>query len=346
MNRTGRSTVGSAMWSCKYCSISAFPTDPGELPDAEATVLNTTCLIPAAAAASISARPRATSRSVSGPAAPNATGGTPNTAMAPSRAGGRLAGSSKSPRANWAPAAARAAAVGASGSRTSARTGRPAARRRRVVAPPCLPVAPVTRMREPGLAGVTVVMASVLEVADTGTTGILHPLHRCPQGLRDMTPAPEQSAAIAGRADARRNREIVLRTAVRAFAEEGLELSLGRIAQRAGVGAGTVYRHFPSKEILLEAVLAEHVDTLAAAADRWAARAAPGDALFEFLLEVIEKSAGRQRVCDVLTADHGWPHALLAAAVQRFGEALDRLLRNAKLADAIRADVRADDLAT
>jgi AcrR family transcriptional regulator len=162
-----------------------------------------------------------------------------------------------------------------------------------------------------------------------------------------MTPAPasEQSAAIAGRADARRNREIVLRTAVRAFAEEGLELSLGRIAQRAGVGAGTVYRHFPSKEILLEAVLAEHVDTLAAAADRWAARAAPGDALFEFLLEVIEKSAGRQRVCDVLTADHGWPHALLAAAVQRFGEALDRLLRNAKLAGAIRADVRSDDLA-
>jgi AcrR family transcriptional regulator len=150
--------------------------------------------------------------------------------------------------------------------------------------------------------------------------------------------------APSARADARRNREIVLRTAARAFAEEGLEVSLGSIAQRAGVGAGTVYRHFPSKEILLEAVLAEHVDSLVDAADRWTARAAPGDALFGFLLEVIEKSAGRQPVCDALTANRGWPRATLAAASQRFGEALNRLLDNAKQAGAIRGDVQTDDL--
>ena len=148
-----------------------------------------------------------------------------------------------------------------------------------------------------------------------------------------------------GRADARRNREIVLRTAVRVFAEDGLEVSLGRIAHRAGVGAGTVHRHFPSKASLVEAVLAEHVEGLAAAADRWAERAAPGDALFEFLFEVIEKSAGRQRICDALTADRSWPHTVLAAATQRFGEALDRLLRKAKQAGAIRAEVQVDDLA-
>ncbi|MEU4227858.1 helix-turn-helix domain-containing protein [Nonomuraea sp. NPDC026600] len=151
-------------------------------------------------------------------------------------------------------------------------------------------------------------------------------------------------AAPAGRADARRNREIVLRTAIHVFAEEGLEVSLGRIAQRAGVGAGTVYRHFPSKEILVEAVLAEHIEGLVAAADRWAAHAPPGDALFGFLLEVIEKSAGRQHFCDVLTADRGWPRAVLAAAAQRFHDALERLLCDAKQAGAIRADVRADDL--
>lgn len=74
-------------------------------------------------------------------------------------------------------------------------------------------------------------------------------------------------------------------------------MSLGRIAQQAGVGAGTVYRHFPSKETLVEAVFAEHIEGLAATADRWAARTAPGDALFEFLLEVIGKSAGRKPVC-------------------------------------------------
>jgi AcrR family transcriptional regulator len=151
--------------------------------------------------------------------------------------------------------------------------------------------------------------------------------------------------AVAGRADARRNREVVLRTAARIFAENGLEMSLGQIAERAGVGAGTVYRHFPSKEILVEAVLADHVESLVDAADRWTARAAPGDALFGFLLEVVEKSAGRRPVCDALTADRSWPRAVLAAATQRFGAALQRLLDEARLADAIRADVRADDLA-
>jgi AcrR family transcriptional regulator len=169
---------------------------------------------------------------------------------------------------------------------------------------------------------------------------MINPFPRLEQGFRDMTSAPG-----AGRADARRNREIVLRTAVRVFAEDGLDVSLGRIAQRAGVGAGTVYRHFPSKEILVEAVLADHVESLVAAADRWAARAAPGDALFGFLLDVIENSAGRRHVCDALTADRSWPHVMLSAATQRFGEALDRLLRNAKQAGAIAGDVQADDLA-
>lgn len=157
-----------------------------------------------------------------------------------------------------------------------------------------------------------------------------------------MTTAP---AAVAGRADARRNREIVLRTAVGVFSEEGLDVSLGQIAQRAGVGAGTVYRHFPSKEILLEAVVAEHIEGLAAAAERWAARAAPGEALFGFLLEVIDKSAGRRPLCDALAANRGWPRAMMAAAGQRYREAADRLLCNAIQAGAIRADLRLDDLA-
>jgi len=149
----------------------------------------------------------------------------------------------------------------------------------------------------------------------------------------------------APRADARRNREVVLRTAAEVFAEDGLEVSLSRIARRAGVGAGTVYRHFPSKEILVEAVLADHIERMVVAADRWATQAAPGEALFGFLVEVIEKFAGRQAFCDALTADRGWPHATLGAAVQRFHEALDRLLAKAKQAGAIRPDVHADDLA-
>ncbi|GIH20034.1 TetR/AcrR family transcriptional regulator [Rugosimonospora africana] len=160
-----------------------------------------------------------------------------------------------------------------------------------------------------------------------------------------MTPVPSLPGATpAGRADARRNREVVLRTAVRVFAEDGMDVPLGRIAKRAGVGAGTVYRHFPSKEMLIEAVLAEHVESLVRAADRWTGRTAPGEALLGFLFEAIEKSAVRQGVCDALTADRGWPHVRLAAAAQRFGQALDRLLRDARRAGAIRADVQVDDL--
>lgn len=152
------------------------------------------------------------------------------------------------------------------------------------------------------------------------------------------------TAVPSERTDARRNRQVVLRTAMHVFAEDGLETPLSRIAQRAGVGAGTVYRHFPSKEILVEAVLAEHIDGMVRAADRWAARATPGDALLGFLFEAIEKSSGRQRVCDALTADKSWPRATLAAATRRFREALARLLLHAQRSGAVRADVRAEDL--
>ena len=146
------------------------------------------------------------------------------------------------------------------------------------------------------------------------------------------------------RTDARRNREIVLRTAIDAFSEEGVAVSLGRIAQRAGVGAGTVYRHFPSKDALLEAVLADHVEELVAAADRWAARADPGDALIGFLAQMSEKSAGRAHVCETLSTDRSWPRAVLGAAMRRYQEALQRLLRAAQSCGAVRADIDMDDL--
>ncbi|MER7011182.1 TetR/AcrR family transcriptional regulator [Saccharopolyspora sp. NPDC000359] len=122
-------------------------------------------------------------------------------------------------------------------------------------------------------------------------------------------------------------------------------VSLGQIAQYAEIGAETIYRHFPSKEVLVEAVLAEHVVELVTAAERWSARAAPDAALFGFLLEVIEKLAARKHFCDAFTADRSWPRAVLAEATTRFREALNDLLRNAKQAGAVRADVDAEDLA-
>ncbi|AKH83610.1 hypothetical protein AA958_16895 [Streptomyces sp. CNQ-509] len=156
-----------------------------------------------------------------------------------------------------------------------------------------------------------------------------------------MTAAPHD----IGRADARRNRTKVLAAASRAFDEHGTDISLGAIARQAGVGAGTVYRHFPSKEILLEAVLVRQVDDAVDAARRWAARADPVTAFFGFLLEVVDTSLGRKHACDALTAETNWPRPGLAASARRFRRALDELLRAAQQAGGVRTDVGADDVA-
>ncbi|MGW1624453.1 TetR/AcrR family transcriptional regulator [Streptomyces sp. NPDC002172] len=156
-----------------------------------------------------------------------------------------------------------------------------------------------------------------------------------------MTAAP----GSVGRADARRNRTKVLAAASRAFDEHGTDVSLGAIARQAGVGAGTVYRHFPSKEILLEAVLVQQIDDRVDAARRWAARTEPVAAFFGFLLEVVDASHGRKHACNALTTETSWPRPGLAASARRFRRALDDLLRAAQQAGGVRNDVSVDDVA-
>jgi AcrR family transcriptional regulator len=153
------------------------------------------------------------------------------------------------------------------------------------------------------------------------------------------------AAQDAGRADARRNRMKVLAAASQAFDEKGLDISLGAIARQAGVGAGTVYRHFPSKEILLEAVLVQQIDDLVDTARQWAARTGPVAAFFGFLLEVVDTSHGRKHACDALTTQTNWPRPSLAASARRFRRTLDELLRAAQRAGGVRTDVSTDDVA-
>lgn len=155
-----------------------------------------------------------------------------------------------------------------------------------------------------------------------------------------MTAAPQD----AGRADARRNRGKVLAAAAQAFDEHGSDFSLGAIARQAGVGAGTVYRHFPTKEILLESVLVQQVDHLVESARQWAARADPAAAFFGFLLELVDTSHGRRHACEALTEQASWPRPGLAVSVRRFRHALDGLLRAAQQAGGVRTDVTTDDV--
>ncbi|MEU1286619.1 TetR/AcrR family transcriptional regulator [Kitasatospora sp. NPDC005856] len=155
------------------------------------------------------------------------------------------------------------------------------------------------------------------------------------------------TAVIGGgdRADARRNRARVLAAAGEAFAERGLDVPLGDIARRAGVGAGTVYRHFPSKQALLEAVFARQLTDLVASGERRMARFAPTAAFFGFVLDVVETSHRRGPLCDVVAVDASWPRPVLTAAVLRFRQVLAALLEAAQRVGGVRADVGPDDVA-
>ncbi|MFF2950247.1 TetR/AcrR family transcriptional regulator [Kitasatospora sp. NPDC057965] len=154
------------------------------------------------------------------------------------------------------------------------------------------------------------------------------------------------TAVIGGgdRVDARRNRAKVLSAAGEAFAEQGLDVPLGEIARRAGVGAGTVYRHFPSKQALLEAVFVQHLNDLVASGERRMARFAPTEAFFGFLLDVVETSHRRGPMCDVVASDASWPRPVLTASVLRFRQVLAALLEAAQRVGGVRADIGPEDV--
>ncbi|GJF33458.1 hypothetical protein KNE206_61580 [Kitasatospora sp. NE20-6] len=146
------------------------------------------------------------------------------------------------------------------------------------------------------------------------------------------------------RADARRNRAKVLSAAGEAFAEQGLGVPIGEIARRAGVGAGTVYRHFPSKQALLEAVFAQHLNDMTTSGEQRAARSEPTEAFFGFLLDAVEKSHKGGHLCDVAAVDASWPRPVLTASVLRFRQVLTALLHAAQRAGGVRADIDPDDV--
>ncbi|GAB2994554.1 TetR/AcrR family transcriptional regulator [Amycolatopsis acidiphila] len=145
------------------------------------------------------------------------------------------------------------------------------------------------------------------------------------------------------RADARRNRARVLAAAQEAFADEGLAVPLDEIARRAGVGAGTVYRHFPSKESLFEAVVLDGVERLAEQARERLSEDDAGRAFFDFLEIVAEQALLNKALCEALESAGSGLSKRVEPATDfraRFGE----LLRRAQAAGAVRDDVEPGDL--
>jgi AcrR family transcriptional regulator len=146
-------------------------------------------------------------------------------------------------------------------------------------------------------------------------------------------PVPDEPAGAArpARADARRNREKVLRAAGEAFAASGFGVPLDEIAARAGVGPGTVYRHFPTKEALFEAVVQARLEDLVEDARRRCGAGDPGEAFFGFLARVGEEARAKRDLPDAIAV----PGPLRAA----LHEALETLLSRAQQAGAVRGDV-------
>lgn len=145
------------------------------------------------------------------------------------------------------------------------------------------------------------------------------------------------------RRDAERNRQRILEAASEAFNERGLEVSLDEIARYAGVGVGTVYRRFRTKEELVEALFLERLDSVAAIADDAFEAADPWSGLVSFMERMAELMAGDLGLRQMLIfATYG--RDLVAIARQRNAPLVERLVQRAQAAGQLRADVRPTDI--
>jgi len=146
------------------------------------------------------------------------------------------------------------------------------------------------------------------------------------------------------RADARRNRQQLLAAAEAVFAEEGLNVPVDDIARRAGVGVGTLYRHFPTKEALFEAVIVTHLEHLADEAVAMADSDDPGEALFGYLRRLSEEATAKRDLFDALTGAGINVKDRASGTKERLEQAADVLLRRAQDAGAVRPDVSLEEL--
>ncbi len=150
---------------------------------------------------------------------------------------------------------------------------------------------------------------------------------------------PCEEAARPLRADAQRNRARVLEAAESVFAAEGISVPVDVIAEKAGVGVGTLYRHFPTKEKLFEAVLIDRLATIAADARARVHSEDPGAAFFAFLQHLVEESVLKRDLIQALLGAGVEIEQAAAPAKRDLEAAVSDLLAVAQHAGAVRSDV-------
>ncbi|MEU9093250.1 TetR/AcrR family transcriptional regulator [Streptomyces sp. NPDC048428] len=156
---------------------------------------------------------------------------------------------------------------------------------------------------------------------------------------------PDEATPQGQRADARRNRERILEVADDVIREQGTQASLRDVARQAGVGLGTLYRHFPTRDALLETLLRQGFDRLAGQADELLDAGLPPErALAEWLGEFTLRAGAFRGLPASLMATLSDPDSALHASCEAMREACGRLLRAAQEAGRIRSDVDGTDL--
>ncbi|MGA2847590.1 MAG: TetR/AcrR family transcriptional regulator [Terracidiphilus sp.] len=146
------------------------------------------------------------------------------------------------------------------------------------------------------------------------------------------------------RTDALRNRERILEVAKEAFTRHGANASLEEIAKQAGVGAGTLYRHFPTRDALLEAVYRSEVEKLAAAARKFAAAMPPIEALRAWMLLFVDYIVAKHIIAPALNSLIGGSSRLFEGSRSLIQEAFEDLVKHAKKSGDVRRDLEAADL--
>ena len=158
--------------------------------------------------------------------------------------------------------------------------------------------------------------------------------------LKDETPPGAKTL----RADARRNRDKLIEVAAQAFANHGTAASLEDIARRASVGVGTLYRHFPTREHLVEAVYRHEVEALCDAAEELSRQRAPDQALEEWMHRFVGYIATKRGMADSLRILFNSNSALFADSYGKVPIALSGLIERAMADGSIRTDVDSTDV--
>lgn len=147
----------------------------------------------------------------------------------------------------------------------------------------------------------------------------------------------------APRSDGLRNRQLLLKAAGEAFAEHGTEASIVDIARRAGVGKGTVFRHFATKNDLLGALMSAMIDDLIAACVRLLESEDAAGALYEFMATAIEL-LGRQRAFCEVVGQPSLQQPAVRAGIERLGREVESLTDRARRQGGIRPDITGQDI--